>query len=352
MEYLKVYKNLVQKAYKRKKIYGYYEKHHVYPVSIFGPNDKIVKFTAREHLIAHHLLMKHYTGKYGHDNDKSGKMSKAFFMMTWDHFTGNRYNNLRVCAIARKNMGLCNRGENNPAKRPEVRLKISEAKMGKKRPDLKGKYYFGASEETIKKARKGMIEKKTGVKIDYPEDRKSYPCSTEKAHKIKESRLKTKEKYINMTQDEFIQWMKDISENGKIFTNNKNFNGNISRAIKFRSEEYKIDEYKELILDYIKNLTYSYIQEKYQIPKKVSGRYRLIQEQIIMMGAIQPKKRTADEKYRDMDKNGFIEWLSESYKRGKMFNMHGGFNSMIGRALKARGESHIKEEYINLFKGV
>lgn len=62
MNYLKIYNDLVDKARPRgldkSKLEGYYEKHHILPKCMGGKDteDNFVLFTAREHVVAHHLL--------------------------------------------------------------------------------------------------------------------------------------------------------------------------------------------------------------------------------------------------------------------------------------------------------
>lgn len=60
---------------------GYVEKHHIFPVSIFGKNKRIVYLTAREHFIAHVLLWKLTTKRYGTDHKRTIKMRSAAVMM-------------------------------------------------------------------------------------------------------------------------------------------------------------------------------------------------------------------------------------------------------------------------------
>jgi hypothetical protein len=50
----------------------YSEKHHIFPKSIFGPNNFVVTLTAREHFIAHKLLYKIYQIRFGktHSNTR------------------------------------------------------------------------------------------------------------------------------------------------------------------------------------------------------------------------------------------------------------------------------------------
>lgn len=58
-----------------------YEKHHVFPVSIYGSNKYTVKLTLRQHYIAHALLYKACIFRYGENNIKTKKMIKAFLFM-------------------------------------------------------------------------------------------------------------------------------------------------------------------------------------------------------------------------------------------------------------------------------
>lgn len=84
MNYKKQYIKLIRKAQNRelpKEVYV--EKHHIFPRSIFGKNKVIVKLTAKEHFIAHHLLWKYYNKKYGKKDFRTKKMLHAFALMVW-----------------------------------------------------------------------------------------------------------------------------------------------------------------------------------------------------------------------------------------------------------------------------
>ena len=60
---------------------GYTEKHHTFPKSIFGKNNRVVVLTAREHYIAHALLEKAFIKRYGLKHWKTIKMNKAHISM-------------------------------------------------------------------------------------------------------------------------------------------------------------------------------------------------------------------------------------------------------------------------------
>lgn len=73
MDYQRVYNQLVSNA-KNRKVSEYTELHHIIPKCMGGGNDNnnLVRFTAREHFIAHHLLYKIY---------KSSQLAHAWFSM-------------------------------------------------------------------------------------------------------------------------------------------------------------------------------------------------------------------------------------------------------------------------------
>ena len=89
MNYQKIYDQLVQKNH----IFSegeYFEIHHKVPKSLGGSNDKnnLVNLTAREHYIAHLLLVK-ITEQSG-DAQAYGKMLYAFNCMKWGRCKGER----------------------------------------------------------------------------------------------------------------------------------------------------------------------------------------------------------------------------------------------------------------------
>lgn len=73
MNYQKIYDQLVEKA-KNRAVTGYTEIHHIIPRCMGGNNDNfnLVRLTAREHYIAHHLLYKIY---------KTSQLAHAWFNM-------------------------------------------------------------------------------------------------------------------------------------------------------------------------------------------------------------------------------------------------------------------------------
>ena len=97
MNYLKVYCNLIRKAENRTPPKGYTEKHHTFPVSIFGKNNRIVVLTNREHYIAHALLEKICLKRYGENHGNTVRMSNAHTLM----ISNGRYYNSHLYEGAR-----------------------------------------------------------------------------------------------------------------------------------------------------------------------------------------------------------------------------------------------------------
>ena len=213
MNYLKHYISLCRTRLLRNTD-EYVEKHHIFPVSIFGNNNCIVELTHREHYIAHQLLWKICKRRYGNLSENTRKMASAFHMMVYCIGDTKRMYNL------------------NSRLYSSAAIACRESKMGRKRNDMKGKRYFGASPEKVREGLRKMAEKKLGVKVKYPKNRKSSPRNGNTAKKISESRLKTKEKYVNMSEEQFRDWL----STQKMYNDNGKKNGNVTRAIKWREE--------------------------------------------------------------------------------------------------------------------
>jgi hypothetical protein len=109
MNYLKHYCNLIRKAENRTSPEGYTEKHHIFPVSIYGKNNRIVVLTGREHYIAHALLEKAFIKRYGIENKKTIKMSKCNLLMK----NGKRYYNSYLYEGVRNRVSNIIRGKNH-----------------------------------------------------------------------------------------------------------------------------------------------------------------------------------------------------------------------------------------------
>lgn len=125
MDYQRHYDSLVTKARARVKPKGYIEKHHVIPRSMGGPDteDNLVCLTAREHFVAHRLLLRIH---------KSNEMALALNMMsvgrgkTFGLRSGKKYSTERE-AIA-KACGDLLRGKLQGAKNPSAKLTEGDVK--------------------------------------------------------------------------------------------------------------------------------------------------------------------------------------------------------------------------------
>lgn len=129
MDYKKIYKDLIENAKNRKKHSEdeYYEIHHIIPKCMGGSNhrDNLVKLTAREHFVAHALLVKCYPNHFG--------VANAMFWMKADRL-GKRYFNSHLYELLKKKTNHLRSGKNHHmygnTHSDKARKKISDAKKG------------------------------------------------------------------------------------------------------------------------------------------------------------------------------------------------------------------------------
>ena len=186
MNYLKVYCNLIRKAENRISPEGHTEKHHTFPVSIFGKNNRIVVLTAREHYIAHALLEKICIQRYGLNSNNSKKMTTAFVLMRYrnERYNSYLYENSRnrlvfhlqnriVSEETKEKMSEAKKGENcvwyGKKHSQETKEKMSEAKKGRKKPPFTQEHIeklrIASTGRTLsEKSRQKIRESKLGKK--------------------------------------------------------------------------------------------------------------------------------------------------------------------------------------------
>jgi hypothetical protein len=130
MNYLRVYCNLIRKAENRTLPEDYTEKHHTFPKSIFGDNNRVVVLTSREHYIAHVLLERVCIQRYGLNHWKTIKMNKAHICMkaSRDILKNKKYFNPYLYEYARIRFCKMARGRKIPE---HIKLKIGLYKKGK-----------------------------------------------------------------------------------------------------------------------------------------------------------------------------------------------------------------------------
>ena len=157
MNYFKHYIKLIKKA-RGRVINEYCEKHHVFPISIFGKNKFIVKLTAREHYIAHALLEKIYINRYGLNHPNTRKMINAFFMMNNTFGRGQkRYFNSRLFEKSKLRFSEQRSGQNSPMygkKRTFSQKHLDNLKAARKSGKDSPLYGKKRSEEIKQKMRK------------------------------------------------------------------------------------------------------------------------------------------------------------------------------------------------------
>jgi hypothetical protein len=194
MNYLKIYCNLIRKAENRTSPEGYTEKHHTFPISIFGKNNRVVLLSGREHYIAHALLEKAFIKRYGLKDKKTIKMMKCHLLMK----DGKRYYNSYLYEFVRNRVRNTIKGENHhnygKSHTKKHKNKISNSlklRYSKDAHHMKGKTHL---DETKRK-----IGEKNKNKYVSPETRKKHSealkgivRSDETKKKISQSKSGTK----------------------------------------------------------------------------------------------------------------------------------------------------------------
>ena len=237
-EALNDYIKLVSNPYQGEE---YSEVHHICPKSMFPEYrlDKwnLVRLKFEDHVEAHRLLCLIFN---------NGECKRAYAFISRGSYDD------KVKALTKDAFA----GDNNPAKREEVRLKIAENKTGKARTDMSGKKYFGADEDTIRKGLDSMAEKlkNTVIVKDKEGNRFRVSCDDpryvsgelvsfnagekrensaskrpEVMSKIMSKRNETYAKFASFTFDEMVNFLVEAHNSGKeIFGKKKPFAKNYS----------------------------------------------------------------------------------------------------------------------------
>jgi hypothetical protein len=147
MNYTKIYNQLIERAKNRKvERDGYYERHHIIPKCLGGSDDKdnLVKLRAKEHFVAHKLLVEIYS-----DN---GKLIHSYWRMA-----NNKNDDRREYIVGSREY---ERLKIKHAKQVSTNLKgtIKKWKDNEARSKKIGDFHRGkvVSEETKKRIKKGL----------------------------------------------------------------------------------------------------------------------------------------------------------------------------------------------------
>jgi hypothetical protein len=133
MDYRKIYIKLIRKAEDRK-LNCYSERHHVFPRSIYGDNQRIVKLTAREHYVAHLLLWKYYKKKCGEKHKKTLSMLLAINGMLHGQNKERKINSRLFESLRKKAAQAISLKLTGVSKTDEHKENIRLSKLGDKNP--------------------------------------------------------------------------------------------------------------------------------------------------------------------------------------------------------------------------
>lgn len=145
----------------------YYENHHILPRCLGGGDgdDNLVLLTAREHFVAHRLLVKIYSGK------ERSKLSFGLFMMMAVNSHHHRVFSSKQYEYAKQQMSLNCSGENSTwfgrKHSVEAKEKMSKRMIGKNNPQFnKRPWNFSKSKEDDSSIRQSIETFKQNYKIE------------------------------------------------------------------------------------------------------------------------------------------------------------------------------------------
>jgi hypothetical protein len=190
MNYLKHYCKLIRKAEKRNTLHTHKEKHHIFPISIFGKNNRVVNLTPREHYVAHLLLEKICIKRYGLSNKRTIKMNKAVLMMSGRL---NTISNSFLYEQSKIRWSLYMK-ENNPMKDKNISNKVSKKLKGRNKDDYE---YLQVASKKKSEYNKNNNE---NIKKGRDKFRKTISLMSEEERKEKFGRIITNEMKENLSK--------------------------------------------------------------------------------------------------------------------------------------------------------
>jgi hypothetical protein len=194
MNYEKIYKKLIETAKLLNRIKGleYYENHHILPKCLGGNNKKenLVLLTAKEHFLAHLLLVQMYDGK-----DKA-KLSFALFQMCRKNKLHGRIVSSRQFEKAKQIMSENCRGENGSfygKKHTDEVKELQRQKMLNNNPSKNGVWNKGKKTKPLSEEHKLKLSESLKGHIQKKETKEKISNSHKGKSKSKEHRLKLSE---------------------------------------------------------------------------------------------------------------------------------------------------------------
>lgn len=211
-KYTKTYFCLIEKA-KNQSLEGYFEKHHIIPKCLGGKDteDNLIKFTARQHFVAHLLLTKMIEGqnKYKMYNAFSkmlciGKDNKGRYLPSSKFYEYSK-------KLMSEHMTI-----NNPTKREEVREKMSKNSWSKS--------------DRANEIRQIISQKKIGKKLNLSEEQRKLRSEKRMGEKNgmygRTHTEEAKQKFSSLRAKEFTLYNVETGEYKKIINPKKYFNDN------------------------------------------------------------------------------------------------------------------------------
>lgn len=224
MNYQKIYDALVQKRRENpldKKI-QYCESHHIIPRSLGGTDelDNIVNFTAREHYVAHKILVKAYLQKYGKESEHYKKMVTALFFMTtskrWDgKITSRMYDTIRNEFAKRQYEN--NVGERNPMFGRDWREGKTQEEIEQHRIKIKQEWESRDEHKKAEFRRKCSLRSSGKNNPMYGKN----PLSNLSEQELKKIREKKQQTWKNKSDNERKEYAKQLAELRANFSDEK-----------------------------------------------------------------------------------------------------------------------------------
>ena len=200
MNYRKLYNQIIEKRQKDPITEGYYETHHIVPLSLGGSNnpDNLVKLSAREHFICHYLLAK----MFEKETFEWHKMNHAFMMMKTTSTNQKRYFNSRLYEALKENFSLTQ----------------SFSQQGKKNSQSGTCWICHVELKENKKIKKTELKK--WEENGWIKGRDAWIRIKKELQKAEEKKRK-KEEFDKKRREELLPILYDYLENGFEFVKNK-----------------------------------------------------------------------------------------------------------------------------------